>query len=160
MGKSWRIKGEPCSVLISLSSLRYQFLRNLELQLIERHRFLSPSFTFPSFKHSTRYFDLTSISPSLFSPHTLLNSRLRKHLYQEQIVFSLLTFQLRVFFCSHQEDGRGLPYHSFCARVREALQLLADVLLFLPLIHFHSVYSAWQSTTQSPRWAGWNGGNG
>lgn len=73
---------------------------------------------------------------------------------------SLLPSQLCVFFCSHQADRRGLPCHSFCAKVRDILQLPADVFLFLLFIHFHSVYSAWQSTTQNPQWAGWNGGNG
>lgn len=35
----------------------------------------------------------------------------------------------------------------------------AGVLLFLPLMHFHSVESAWQRTTQNPQRACWNGGN-
>lgn len=53
-----------------------------------------------------------------------------------------------------------LPCQRLCAKVRAALQLPADVLLFLLLFHFHCAYSVWQSTTQSTRWAGWNGGNG
>lgn len=38
--------------------------------------------------------------------------------------------------------------------------LPAEVLLHPQFVHFHVVYSAWQRTTQTLRWAGWNGGSG
>lgn len=139
----WRLIGEICSVLICLICLRCQLPRNLELWLTERHIFLSSSVHLSLLQAP---FDLTSISPSLFSPHTLLNSLLSgiqgcltelarcphqiKHFSQEKIVSSLLPFQLWVFVLlttnRQQTQQTTEVCHSFCAKVTEALQLPAD----------------------------------
>lgn len=124
-GWSRRIKGElSLSVLAASDSSLWE-------SLLKGTGFSFHLSTFPSFKHPSHSLIWTSISTSLFSPYTPLNSLISgiqccltelarcpcqiKHLYQEQIVSSLLPFQLCVFF---PQTNQVLPWHIFCAWVR------------------------------------------
>lgn len=66
-------------------------------------------------------------------------------------IFTLRVFRLKPV--RHAAAPSRAPVDQWC-------NLPVEVLLHPPLVRFHVVYSAWQRTAQTLRWAAWNGGSG